>query len=144
MGQVGTARIKDFVRSGGAFLGINAGAYYGSQRCTETHSIGEQDDNPVEQSLGFFPGECRGPYTRRAIGNANVAEIIGADGHSFQIYGRGDGAFFDAAKFDSDRVNVIARFALDGQAESSSEERAAIVYCREGQGACVLVSGYLE
>lgn len=145
MGQMGTARIKDFVRSGGQFLGINAGAYYGCERCTDTRlGSGEQNSNPAEQNLGFFPGECRGPYTRQAIDNANVTEIIGADGHTFRIYCHDDGAFFDAAKIASDGVNKIARFPFNGQSESGSAERAAIIYCREGQGACVLVSAYLE
>jgi biotin---protein ligase len=145
MGPRGTARMQDFVQSGGRFLGINAGACYGSERRTEIHPSGEEGNDCAEHNLGFFPAECRGSLNRQVASKTSVAIMIGTeDGRSFAVYGKVGGAFSDLDSSAPDGFAMIARFALGDQTEHDSSRRAAVVYCPVGQGACVLASPHIE
>src|SRR5437773_4573344 len=55
----GNRRINQFVRRGGAYLGLCAGGYYGSKVCE--FEVGNKELEVVgSRELAFFPGICRG------------------------------------------------------------------------------------
>ena len=56
----GNENIRRFVREGGSYLGICAGAYYGSRRVE--FALGDQNLEVVgPRELDFYPGVARGP-----------------------------------------------------------------------------------
>lgn len=145
MGPRGTARIKDFVRSGGRCLGIHAGAYYGSELCIDVDVGDNHADDRVGNNLGFFPGGCRGYFARPATNPTRVATITAREGgHGFAVYDRGGGAFSDFDSSTPDGFAVIAHYVLDDETGPDTEGGIAVVYCPAGQGACVLASSHIE
>jgi putative intracellular protease/amidase len=54
----GNARIRSFVAGGGSYIGICAGAYYGSARCE--FELGTELEIAGARELAFFPGIARG------------------------------------------------------------------------------------
>lgn len=52
------AKIKRWVQQGGKYLGLCAGAYYGSQRVE--FELGTPLEVVGDRELDFFPGLCRG------------------------------------------------------------------------------------
>ncbi len=56
----GNAVISEYVRSGGRYMGICAGAYYAAEHIVFHHSCGEYMSQ--ERELGFFPGTIHGPF----------------------------------------------------------------------------------
>ncbi|WP_213357606.1 BPL-N domain-containing protein [Chlamydiifrater phoenicopteri] len=57
----GTSRIAHFVREGGSFLGICAGAYFASARVYFEETDPEKNIIEEERDLKFFPGTAVGP-----------------------------------------------------------------------------------
>ncbi|GAA5982291.1 hypothetical protein JCM10908_004817 [Rhodotorula pacifica] len=58
LGEIGTRRIREWVRGGGRYLGICAGAYFASAKIE--FEVGLPLEVTGERALGFFPGLCRG------------------------------------------------------------------------------------
>jgi len=96
----GNARIKEYVASGGRFLGICAGGYYGS-------AFVEFDKNgPLEvigtRELNFFPGKAVGPacapydYLSKIGASAQEISTTLIDSKKTVIFYNG-GAFFENA-----------------------------------------------
>jgi len=56
----GNQNIKQFVESGGHYLGICAGGYYGGQKVE--FDLGGPLEVNQNRELGFFPGVVQGPY----------------------------------------------------------------------------------
>ncbi|KAK4172420.1 biotin-protein ligase [Triangularia setosa] len=153
----GNRNIAQFVRRGGAYLGFCAGGYYGSQRCEF-----EVGNPPMEvvgsRELAFFPGTCRGGafkgfeyHSERGARAANVrvskAAFAGAEElpDVFKCYYNGGGVFVDAEKLAalSDRVQILAEYDEDLDVESGAA-KAALVYCKVGEGAAILTGPHPE
>lgn len=149
----GNRRIADYVRRGGAYLGLCAGAYYGSARCEF-----ELGHAPLEvvgsRELAFFPGTCRGaafaPFEYHSERGARAAELSVAaaafEGRvpaRFAAYFNGGGVFVDAAELGARRVEVLAsyedRLDVDG-----GDAKAAVVLCHVGDGKAVLCGPHPE
>ncbi|KAK3952032.1 biotin-protein ligase [Pseudoneurospora amorphoporcata] len=151
----GNMAIKNYVREGGAYLGFCAGGYYGSAHCWF------QLDDPIHdvkgpRELAFFPGTCAGPAFKgfqyhREVG-ARAAKLsvrkeafsgVQAPPDVFKSYYNGGGVFVDVEKFASDGVQVLAEYADDIDLESG-ETRAAVVFCKVGQGKAILTGPHPE
>ena len=131
---LGNQRIRDFVRSGGSYLGICAGGYYGSSRVEFA-----KGDPLLEvvgsRELSFFPGTARGPvhpgfqYGSHAGAQAcsvrlqpaarslleevdSVADVAELSAASFAVYYNGGGHFASAdnSSGNSSNVNVLATY----------------------------------
>jgi biotin--protein ligase len=149
----GNRKIKRYVQLGGKYLGLCAGGYYGSARCE--FEVGKKGMEVVgERELGFFPGTCRGlafpgfVYASEAGARAVQVEVnksvLGeVDVNSFKSYYNGGGAFVDAEKFEGKGVEILARFGEDLAVEAG-EAKAAVVYCKVGEGAAVLTGPHPE
>ena len=93
----GNRNISDFVRNGGSYLGICAGAYYG---CSLVQFA--QGDPLLEvvgpRELAFFPGVSQGPvfagfdYASSAGAKAADIELTQAGSEMLDLYDRGENA----------------------------------------------------
>lgn len=130
----GNQQIRDFVRSGGSYLGICAGGYYGSS-CVEFAKGDPLLEVVGPRELSFFPGTAQGPvHPGFQYGNhagaracpvrlqpaarslleevdsvANAAELTAA---LLAVYYNGGGHFVSAANTseESCNVNVLATY----------------------------------
>ncbi|KAK4893869.1 biotin holocarboxylase synthetase [Elasticomyces elasticus] len=152
----GNRRIKQYVLMGGAYLGLCAGGYYGTARCE--FEAGKQGMEVIgDRELGFFPGICRGlPFpgfvyhseagTRAADLKMNQAALPlkgGTVAESFRAYYNGGGVFVDAEKYADRGVEVLASYTEE-LAVHSGEARAAVVYCKVGEGRAILTGPHPE
>ena len=149
----GNQRIARFVRRGGAYIGFCAGGYYGSKACE--FEVGNRELEVIGgRELAFFPDICRGGafsgFSYNSEAGARAAEIkvekkqLGDEApESFRSYYNGGGVFVDAEKYQSEGVEVLASYTGDLAVESG-EGKAAIVYCKVGEGAAILTGPHPE
>ncbi|KAK3316494.1 biotin-protein ligase [Apodospora peruviana] len=152
---VGNRIISQFVRRGGAYLGFCAGGYYGSQRCE--FEVGNQElEVTGPRELAFFPGTCRGAtfkgfayHSERGTKAAKI--LVKKDAFPdacvlsdvFSCYYNGGGVFVGADKMAENGVRVLAEYADDVDVESG-DVKAAVVYCKVGDGAAILTGPHPE
>jgi biotin--protein ligase len=149
----GNRRIDQFVRRGGAYLGFCAGGYYGSKVCE--FEVGNKKLEVVgDRELAFFPGICRGGafagFVYHSEEGARAAEVkvdkewLDSEAPDrFRSYYNGGGVFVDAEEYRDKGVEVLASFVED-LAVDSGEGKAAIVYCKVGEGAAILTGPHPE
>ena len=169
----GNTEIKEYVRSGGSYLGICAGAYYGCE------FIEFEKTDPVlsvcgPRELGFFKGTGRGSYYpgfnyMNRLG-ARPAPIVlepaaqahlgaqcvheGLIGCKIYSYFNGGCEFVPYKEFPKDSVsmathssstNIVARYAeMPRESGCDAESSNAIVTCEFGLGRVVLTGVHLE
>jgi biotin--protein ligase len=149
----GNRYISQFVRQGGAYLGFCAGGYYGSKVCE--FEVGNKKLEVVgSRELAFFPGICRGGafagFAYHSEEGARAAELrvnkewlANETPDQFRSYYNGGGVFVDAEKYQDKDIEVLASFTEDLAVESG-EGKAAIVYCKVGEGAAILTGPHPE
>lgn len=135
----GNRRIRNFVESGGRYLGICGGAYYACAHVDYAKDTPHAVEGPRE--LAFFPGHAIGPIGESPVYNAaglvppEIFSILHADksgGHSKTVYW--GGPFFHAPESDeSTSWDVLAHYDLPGAPP-------AIIRTRPGSG-CAVLSG---
>lgn len=133
----GNRKIRFFVENGGTYLGICAGAYYGSAR------IEFDKDSPLEiceeRELAFFSGTAVGPsYGKGTFDYASRSGVraakLSTPQNTFSAYYNGGCTF----QGDLSRCRILARFAdLPGHPP-------AIIECRVGKGKAILSGVHLE
>jgi biotin---protein ligase len=147
----GNRKISDYVRKGGAYLGLCAGGYYGSRKCE--FEVGNPSLEVIgSRELAFFPGTCRGAafkgFAYNSEAGAKAARLIvfkDAFDSAFQLpeemvsYCNGGGLFVDAKKMAKDGVEVLATYADDTDVDGG-DGSVAMVYCKVGEG-CSLLTG---
>ena len=130
----GNQIIKNYVKNGGSFLGICAGAYYAAgfvefDKGGELEVIGPRE-------LQFFPGKAIGPalakYDYQTNSGARSANIT-IDNKDVGIYFNG-GAYFDKTDQMKDII-VIGKYDID---------KPAIIYTKYGSGSVVLSGVHFE
>ncbi|KAH8808558.1 biotin-protein ligase [Xylogone sp. PMI_703] len=150
----GNQRIAQYVRRGGAYLGLCAGGYYGSSRCE--FEIGNGNMEVVgSRELQFFPGTCRGcafkGFAYQSEVGAKAAELRvenenfqgSMTSKTFRSYYNGGGVFVDAKSFEDKGVEVIASYT-DPMDVDGGDGAAAVVYCKIGEGAALLTGPHPE
>lgn len=151
----GNKKIAAYVKGGGLFLGLCAGAYYALARCE--FEVG----NPLmevsgSRELGFYPGVLRGCVyrgfeydthagARAAKLSVNTAALGRSGLDLVMAYYNGGGAFLDAEKHRN--VEVLATYTdpcdiADDQ--GSSGGLAAVVLCKVGRGLALLTGAHPE
>lgn len=135
-------------------MGFCAGGYYGSRRCE--FEVGNHDMEVIgSRELGFYPGTCRGGAFKgfeygsekgaRAVGVVvakGALEGLGAVSE-FKSYYNGGGVFVDAEKMAGQGVEILAEYGEELDVESGAR-KAAVVYCKVGEGAAVLTGPHPE
>jgi len=144
------------VNTGGSYLGLCAGGYYGSARC-EFEVGNAAMEVTGSRELEFFPGTCRGSAFRGFVYNSeegaravklNVnATAFSTAGltmpASFRAYANGGSVFVDAAKFAQRGVEILASYADDLDVDAG-DGNAAVVYRKLGEGNVVLTGPHPE
>jgi biotin--protein ligase len=148
----GNRKISRYVRQGGSFIGFCAGGYYGSKRCE--FEVGNGRLEVVgSRELGFFPGTCRGAafkgfeYASEKGARASalaVKEMGEKKAYSFRPYFNGGGVFTDAEKFQDRGVEILASYEEDLDVEAGEGKKAAVVYCKVGDGGAILTGPHPE
>lgn len=134
------SQIRCYVESGGAYLGICAGGYYGSA------SIEFERGNPLEiiekRELAFFPGIAAGPayglgqFCYRSAKEAKIAALELTSQEKAAAYYYGGCYFADAEKYSN--TAVIARY------REVASQPAAVIHCTIGKGRAVLCGVHPE
>lgn len=150
----GNRRIEQYVRRGGAYLGLCAGGYYGSAKCE--FEVGNRALEVVgRRELAFFPGICRGctfsgfvyhsEAGAKAVGlKVNHQAFKGAVvPETFRSYYNGGGVFVDAEKFADRGVEILASYT-DPLDVEGGDLSAAVVYCKVGEGRVMLTGVHPE
>lgn len=140
----GNQNIRHFVESGGAYLGICAGGYYGSQKVvfapgTSMEVIGDRE-------LALYPATAYGPtfgdfdYTSYAGARAATIYWTSHDafkkGTAFKVYYNGGGYFSDTHP-PADGI-ILARY------QNASGKPPAIVMRHVGTGIVILSGVHFE
>jgi len=135
----GNQVIKDYVKRGGAFLGICAGGYYGA-------SFVEFDKNGSLEVIGprelqFFPGKAVGPilakYDYQSNSGVRVANVILKEGTVLGLYYNGGGFFSHAETYPN--TSVIGWYQLPDH-----QKLPAIVKMQHGKGVVILSGVHFE
>ncbi|GAA6043803.1 hypothetical protein JCM8097_007718 [Rhodosporidiobolus ruineniae] len=145
LGGKANDRIRDWVRQGGRYLGICAGAYYA---CADiAFEVGTPLEVVGERELRFFPGSCRGTvfpgFQYDSDAGAREVEVTlnraawrdhwQQSPEACEVWYNGGGAFFlDSTTPSSSNVEVLATYShIEGTP-------AAGVGCVFGAGKAVL------
>ncbi|KAL9624386.1 MAG: hypothetical protein Q9160_001348 [Pyrenula sp. 1 TL-2023] len=150
----GNRRIRQWVERGGSYIGFCAGGYYGSSRCE--FEVGNRKMEVVgDRELQFFPGICRGcafpGFVYSSEEGARAAELkvnktalaVGTVPDVFKTYYNGGGVFVDAEKYGDKGVEVLANYTEELGVDSG-EGKAAVLYCKIGEGAALLTGPHPE
>ena len=144
----GNQMIREFVISGGAYLGLCAGGYYGASE------VEFEKNNPALQVCGsrelqFFPGKARGTILpgfqyKSDKGAHSVSIAINSmlsNSTTINVYYNG-GCEFVPMKESSEKqaYNVIASYQNCEQCETGY----AVVSCNHGDGRVVLSGVHIE
>jgi glutamine amidotransferase-like uncharacterized protein len=135
----GTAKIRSFVEKGGSYLGICAGAYFGSKSIE--FEKGRNYEVCQERSLAFFPGLAEGPaygkdkYQIDGLQGLEAAHISWKN-TTFHTYFNGGCQFVNAHEFPE--VSVLSSYL------ELEQDPAAVISCQVGKGKAVLSGVHLE
>lgn len=136
--------IASYVRGGGRYMGLCAGAYFASahiefEKDTKLEIVGDR-------ALGFFPGLSRGTMYPGFVYNSekgarSVSIRQNQTSNSFKAYYNGGGYFVNAEK--AENVKVICTFEDPGL-NDENETAAAAVQCQVGKGQAILFGFHPE
>ncbi len=140
----GNQKIVEYVRSGGKYLGLCAGAYYGAAQTIFERGgdLAINDSGP----LNFYPGIAEGPayglgkFKYKDESGAQLAticfETVGKISNILKIYFNG-GCFFHS-HHNKQNIEILARY------HDIQDQPAAIVECAVGAGKAILSGVHIE
>lgn len=138
----GNDRIKKYVRQGGNFWGLCAGAYYGSAFCEFGKGTPLEVSGPRE--LAFYSGIARGPvYNGFEYGTnkgTRAASVITPDGEKFKSFFNGGCAFIGK----DPKAEVLLRYVDKPECESEDPEPPAVLHVPFGKGHVILAGVHPE
>ena len=151
----GNQIISQYVRTGGRYLGLCAGGYFGSKKCE--FAAGNKSLEVIgSRELSFFPGTCRGPVFKefeyhsergarasRLRINHEALPLSKRLDETLSCYCNGGGAFVDASTMMNEGVEVLANYEDDVPFDTGAG-KAAIVYCKIGKGSVILTGPHPE
>lgn len=147
----GTKKIDEYVRRGGRYLGLCAGAYWASK--TVEFELGTPTAVQGSRELSFFQGICRGcafpgfvydseqgaiPARLRVVPRAYSKGLVPCRSGS-EIYWNGGGVFVNAA--GDTNVDVLAEYEDAIKVDGGD---AAVIHLAHGNGSVVLSAVHPE
>ncbi|WWC87886.1 biotin-[acetyl-CoA-carboxylase] ligase [Kwoniella dendrophila CBS 6074] len=146
-----TIKIKEYVENGGRYLGICAGAYFGTKQVN--FEVAGPMEVKGERDLAFFPGISEGPtfpgfqYASES-GSRAVSLFLEPSSSTSNhrsldhIYYNGGGHFILPSPLPTN-VKVLARYA-DVITKNGEKEPVAVVLTENGKGKSILCSLHPE
>lgn len=137
----GATKIREFVRKGGHFLGLCAGAYFASSYCDFERNTPLEVSGPRE--LALFKGEARGTVYKGfeyGTNKGTSAALVSTELGDLKCYFNG-GCLFTSVDSSTE---VLATYQTPVQCEADSEQPPAVIYSRFGRGSSVLSGIHLE
>ena len=135
----GNEKIRSFVESGGSYLGICAGAYFGAKKVL--FEVGTELEVTGDRELQFFAGSAIGTLFKKT--SFSYHSHLGASsawvsifGESFPIYYNG-GCYFSEEDEESFSHTVLGTYIEE-------DDKSAIVLCPFGKGKAVLSGVHIE
>ena len=129
----GNEQVRGFVENGGVYVGICAGAYYGSSEIE--FEKGKEHEVCEPRELGFFPGKTigtlRGEYDYDSDHGSEMIKVV-FDDHDRLLYYHG-GCYFSGS---DENTEVLAHYA--------EFDKPAIVRCRVKNGLALLSGVHFE
>lgn len=144
LGDQGCECIRDYVKVGGYYLGICAGAYFASDYIE--FDLNGKLEVKGNRKLKFFQGKCVGPlnetfkYNSEDDAIAIEIEILSnsCQNRNQYHYLNGGCTFISYEQDTNDNYKVIAKY------KSKSPNYPAIVKCNFGRGKCLLSGIHIE
>ncbi|MCH9633402.1 MAG: hypothetical protein S4CHLAM7_01270 [Chlamydiae bacterium] len=135
----GCSHIKEYVEDGGLYLGICAGAYFGTSKVV--FEKGTPREISDQRELQFFPGEGWGPlFGEEAYSYEEHAcaypITMNYKGESLSVYYSGGCTFKNAVLCD--QTEVLATY------QDLKDEPAAIIRCKVDRGLALLMGVHIE
>ena len=134
--------IASWVRQGGKYLGLCAGAYFASAR-VEFEVQDKRMSVVGSRELAFFPGVARGcafpGFIYESVQGARLANVAGVGSKEAKVFWNGGGVFVDAEHCDG--VKVLARYTERLAVQGGD---VAAVQCLVGKGVAVLSAVHPE
>ncbi len=133
-------QIQSFVKSGGIYFGICAGAYFGSKRVV--FQAGSEMEVIEERSLRFFPGDAVGclykekKFSYQDDSGASACQIL-HKGKVLYAYYNGGCFFKNASSFPN--IEIIGHYL-----DSSPSMLPAIISTKIGKGRSILSGVHIE
>lgn len=139
--------IRNYVRNGGSYLGLCAGAYFASARVE--WEVGSMQEVVGDRPLEFYPGTCEGctykGFSYNSEAGAYPVSLQPLDAYGEEIdplsglYYNGGGHFVDADEKSSEGVESLMRY-IGGEGDG----KVAAVACRVGRGIALLFGVHIE
>lgn len=132
LGSAGNKNIVDFVKQGGCYLGLCAGAYYAANETIFAMGLPLELRLPGE--LHFFHGRAIGPvfadnlFAYASEAGARIVTVDWQDQGTYSVYFNGGCYFENADTFKN--VTVLARY--------HANQLPAIIQCAVGKGRAIL------
>lgn len=140
-------RIESYVRGGGSYLGLCAGAYFASARVE--WEVGTKQEVVGDRPLRFFPGTCEGctykgfQYNSEAGAFAISIQPLDALGDSIDVleglYYNGGGHFLKGDQMAAKGISPLMSY-IGG----AGDGKIAAVSCKVGRGIAVLSGVHFE
>jgi len=140
----GNALIRNFVETGGKYIGICAGAYYAASKVV----FGEGTSYEVigDRELKFLDGKCIGPIEGRylagpgiaTMGTAMVAKVKSLRTKKTYDMIINGGGYFEYTNPLENNCTTIATIRIN------NKDMPIIVWCRYGYGAAILSGAHFE
>lgn len=147
---IGNQKIKNFVASGGHYLGLCAGGYYGA-----SHIIFEnghlQNEIITDRALGLYSGTAEGPaydlgvFEYNSEAGARIGYITTSDNLSLSIpvYFNG-GCYFHSHQKKLSPCNTDTNVSIIANYADHENNPAAIIACSYGKGKVCLSGVHFE
>ena len=146
LGEQGNQKIRNYVKSGGRYLGICAGAYYGAQETKFEIGRGKpyEINSDTNAALRLYPGIAQGvaygvgAFIYQSEAGARIAKLsVSKESKAnIAVYFNGGCYFVDTENTPS--TKVIAHYA------DLNKQPAAIVQCQYGNGMAILSGVHFE
>ncbi len=145
---IGNQNIINFVRNGGSFLGICAGAYYGC----EYVEFAKNSDLEIlcHKELKFFPSKAIGPalakydYKSNSGARAALLKIFVKNKIQSSYFYSNGGGYFDTTNLNKNQINKSDLKSMKIIAEYCEIKKPAIIFSKFGNGKVILSMVHFE
>ncbi|BAE81135.1 biotin apo-protein ligase-related protein [Chlamydia felis Fe/C-56] len=137
---LGTARIDNYIREGGNYLGICAGAYF----ACKSLGFNEPDGSfyVADRGLGFFPGRALGPAYGKVFSYTSPIGVRASPLLFSDLNAKGWALFNGGPYFE--HADAYSEICIEARYEDLPNQPAAIISRRLEKGLVILSGLHIE